>query len=256
MKKITAFSAIAASLILTASFAACDAHKHTFSQDWTSDETYHWHAATCEHADEVSDKAEHEFVDGSCVCGKTKGTEVPPVTEEFTVTFDSNGGSAVESVKVKSGGTVAKPSEPVRQGYYFDGWFVGDKKYNFSSAVTGALTLTARWTAIEDTKSELTAALQADYSNFTSESTYSDESGEYTDTFMQTADTAYWKAGTALYQDHIVIFDDDGKMLAMYYLNGNEWTKSGLGTYADFVVALYLDEIDADWFDYAGDGVY
>ena len=36
------------------------AHEHTFSTEWTSDETYHWHASTCGH-DEVSDKAEHTF---------------------------------------------------------------------------------------------------------------------------------------------------------------------------------------------------
>ena len=36
-------------------------HKHTYSEDWTKDATHHWHAATCEHTTEVSDKAEHSF---------------------------------------------------------------------------------------------------------------------------------------------------------------------------------------------------
>ena len=26
-----------------------DTHEHTYSTKWTSDETSHWHAATCEH---------------------------------------------------------------------------------------------------------------------------------------------------------------------------------------------------------------
>ena len=36
-------------------------HTHTYSEEWSSDETYHWHAATCEHTDKVKDKAEHTF---------------------------------------------------------------------------------------------------------------------------------------------------------------------------------------------------
>ena len=36
-------------------------HTHKFSDDWTSDDIYHWHSATCEHTTEVSDKAEHSF---------------------------------------------------------------------------------------------------------------------------------------------------------------------------------------------------
>ena len=39
------------------------AHTHKYSEDWTSDETYHWHLATCEHPTEVSDKAKHTFGD-------------------------------------------------------------------------------------------------------------------------------------------------------------------------------------------------
>ncbi len=38
---------------------SCEDHVHTYSDDWTSDETSHWHAATCEHTTEVKDKAEH-----------------------------------------------------------------------------------------------------------------------------------------------------------------------------------------------------
>ncbi len=34
-------------------------HVHTYSDSWSSDETHHWHAATCEHSNQVSDKQEH-----------------------------------------------------------------------------------------------------------------------------------------------------------------------------------------------------
>ena len=38
-------------------------HKHTYEKDWSSDDVYHWHAATCGHED-VSGKAAHIFDDG------------------------------------------------------------------------------------------------------------------------------------------------------------------------------------------------
>ena len=40
-----------------------DVHVHTFSTDWTYDETHHWHAATCEHTDIVNGKEPHSFID-------------------------------------------------------------------------------------------------------------------------------------------------------------------------------------------------
>lgn len=37
---------------------------HTFSTDWKFTTTEHWHQATCEHTDQVSDKAEHIYGEG------------------------------------------------------------------------------------------------------------------------------------------------------------------------------------------------
>lgn len=55
------------------------AHEHTYSKDWTTDETYHWHNASCEHTDEISSKAEHVFDENATclICGYTKTTENP-----------------------------------------------------------------------------------------------------------------------------------------------------------------------------------
>ena len=36
------------------------AHVHAYSDSWTSNETHHWHAATCEH-DVKKDEASHEW---------------------------------------------------------------------------------------------------------------------------------------------------------------------------------------------------
>ena len=51
------------------------AHTHTFASEWTSDETYHWYAATCEHTTEVSGKAEHSFGDWTVTKEATKEAE-------------------------------------------------------------------------------------------------------------------------------------------------------------------------------------
>lgn len=47
-------------------------HTHTYAEDWSKDDTHHWHASTCTHTDEVADKGLHEdaAADGTCdVCG-------------------------------------------------------------------------------------------------------------------------------------------------------------------------------------------
>ena len=60
MKK--GLSATLAALLCTATcmfgLVGCG-HKHTFSEKWSSDDTYHWHEATCEHSDERSEYGEH-----------------------------------------------------------------------------------------------------------------------------------------------------------------------------------------------------
>ena len=61
-------------LVVLLLFVSCEMeseHEHTFSTEWESDENYHWHAATCEHTDEVKDKGAHVWNDGICtVCGR------------------------------------------------------------------------------------------------------------------------------------------------------------------------------------------
>ena len=64
--------------------SACDfggspaqVHAHTFSTEWSSNETYHWHAATCEHTEEVEDIMEHQFEQNVCVvCGYERAEEL------------------------------------------------------------------------------------------------------------------------------------------------------------------------------------
>ncbi len=73
----------------------------------------------------------------------------PGPVQEFTVTFDSQGGSAVPAQKVKAGGKAAQPNPPARSGYAFGGWFrdaACSNAWNFDGdAVNADTTLYARW---------------------------------------------------------------------------------------------------------------
>ena len=67
---------------------------------------------------------------------------------KYTVTFNSNGGSAVESEEVNHGETVAAPVTPTKEGYAFGGWYKDDnltEEYSFDSLVTKNMTLYAKW---------------------------------------------------------------------------------------------------------------
>lgn len=72
-------------------------------------------------------------------------------TEAFTVTFDSNGGTAVGDKNVASGDTIIAPSDPVKPAtaqytYTFAGWFLNDVAFDFEQPITSNLTLVAKWT--------------------------------------------------------------------------------------------------------------
>ncbi len=65
---------------------------------------------------------------------------------KYTVTFDSNGGSEVESQTVEEGKPAVKPADPTKEGYTFAGWYRGTEEWNFeTSTVTGDVTLVAAW---------------------------------------------------------------------------------------------------------------
>ena len=67
----------------------------------------------------------------------------------LTVRFDTGGGKPEPADQHVSTpyGRVKRPSpDPTREGYQFDGWFIGQVAYDFSRPVDEDLTLTAKWT--------------------------------------------------------------------------------------------------------------
>ena len=72
--------------------------------------------------------------------------------EQFKVTFDTNGGTAVESLMVDKDGTFKRPKDPTKEGYIFAGWYYNDELYDFNTKVTGNMKLEARWDVADDGK--------------------------------------------------------------------------------------------------------
>ncbi len=67
MKKI--LSLVLGALLILSVFTACDEeHVHTFATDWQSDDTNHWHVASCEHTDLKSDLGAHTDNDKNDIC--------------------------------------------------------------------------------------------------------------------------------------------------------------------------------------------
>ncbi len=66
----------------------------------------------------------------------------------YTVKFDSDGGSSVSSKSIDKNEKLAKPADPVKDGFRFDGWYTDralTTPYDFDAPVTGSFTLYAKW---------------------------------------------------------------------------------------------------------------
>ena len=76
--------------------------------------------------------------------GKANGTPVV-----YTITFNSNDGSSVESQNVNAGEKLTEPTPaPTKEGFTFDGWYEDStfsKKFDFNTPITDSMTLYAKW---------------------------------------------------------------------------------------------------------------
>lgn len=68
--------------------------------------------------------------------------------KEFTIEFNSNGGTEIDSMIVKENQTISKPTDPTKEGYKFIGWYEDielTREYGFSKPVEKNITLYAKW---------------------------------------------------------------------------------------------------------------
>ena len=84
------------------------------------------------------------------------GNNPKPETPKYEVIFQTNGGTAVQTQKVKQGKTATKPEDPVKENLYdetpyFDAWYTDPEftqEFDFSTPITQATVLWARWLEI------------------------------------------------------------------------------------------------------------
>lgn len=167
------FLTIMTLLLTIVLFAACDKGvQHNFSEEWSNNETHHWHACTDNGCNETKDKAEHSWNDGSVtvepttekegtmlyactVCHREKTAKIDKLVaeKEYTITFDSKGGSAVQPVKASAGAAITAPAAPTKEGFVFAGWYestdggvtLSDTQFSFAYMPARVFTLYAKW---------------------------------------------------------------------------------------------------------------
>ncbi len=107
-------------------------------------ESFHGESLSSSESDNVSDN------DDSANASEERISESQRNDDLFTVKFDSDGGSAVNAVTVKSGEKIPEPKSPVKatleKQYAFKGWYYQNKKWDFENdVVTENIVLTAKW---------------------------------------------------------------------------------------------------------------
>ncbi len=78
--------------------------------------------------------------------------------EKYAIKFDTNGGNAITEQLISKDGKIKRPSDPVREGYKFIGWFKDGEVYDFDTEVTSDMTIEARWEKVstDTSKKEVT----------------------------------------------------------------------------------------------------
>ena len=171
--KRKSFLAIMVLMLAIVLLTACNKDgKHNFAEEWSNNETHHWHACTDKGCKETKDKAEHTWDGGNVTVEPTteqKGTMVYTCTvcrrekaesinelvvgTEYTITFDSKGGSAVQPVKASAGAAITAPTAPTKEGFVFAGWYestdggttLSDTAFSFAYMPARVFTLYAKW---------------------------------------------------------------------------------------------------------------
>lgn len=164
-KVFIAFAAAVMILVLTAAlFVACDQTKTytvTFKDGETVVKTVSVKdGATIADADLPADPTKDSAVfegwfDGDKAFDKTAAitgdvTYTAKWTSLFTVTF-KDGDTVIATATVKDGEKIAAsdiPADPTKEGYRFNGWFVGDTKITADYAVNDSVIATASFTLI------------------------------------------------------------------------------------------------------------
>lgn len=86
------------------------------------------------------------ITDGKFTMPAAKVTITAQWVKVWTVTFNTNGGSAIAPVVVDDNGTLTAPTAPQKDCYAFVEWQKGEVAYDFAATITSDITLNATWT--------------------------------------------------------------------------------------------------------------
>lgn len=84
-------------------------------------------------------------------CNNQENNQNPPIIEEikeYTVTFDTHGGSKITNQKIKENESLNEPNEPTKKDYLFDGWYLDNSYTNlvsFPLLINDDITIHAKW---------------------------------------------------------------------------------------------------------------
>ena len=82
---------------------------------------------------------------GIITCG---GNDDTPTPKTFTVTFDADNGSPIETQTVNEGNKAVKPiTDPIKNGFSFVYWFnvATNNEWDYNTAITANINLKAKW---------------------------------------------------------------------------------------------------------------
>ena len=73
------------------------------------------------------------------------------IVNSYEITFDSRGGSAVNSIRQNFQSNISAPTNPTREGFTFDGWYTNQSltgdPYEFTTMPSENIVLYAKWLA-------------------------------------------------------------------------------------------------------------
>ena len=120
----------------------------------------------------------------------------------FTVSFDSDGGTAITSQIITYGNKAVKPNNPTKEGYIFIEWQLYGTTYDFDTIVDDDITLVAKWEEILNLSDLLTDkgyVVSGNYvSKFTLGTTIQQIQNELGNDVTITTDTSIISTGTII----------------------------------------------------------
>lgn len=93
---------------------------------------------------EENKKEEKETTTTKVETKKKKTTKKTTTSKKYSVSFNTNGGDYIETIKVKENATIGN-IVPVRNGYKFVGWYYHGELFDINTKINKDYVLVAKW---------------------------------------------------------------------------------------------------------------